>query len=57
MKNVKRLLSCLVSAAMCMSLLPAAMMPSVSAKQDPEYILMLGDSIASGYGLAEGEYR
>lgn len=57
MKNVKRLLSCLVSAAMCMSLLPAAMMPSVSAEQDPEYILMLGDSIASGYGLAEGEYR
>lgn len=57
MKNVKRLLSCLVSAAMCMSLLPAAMMPSVSAEQDPKYILMLGDSIASGYGLAEGEYR
>ena len=57
MKNVKRLLSCLVSAAMCMSLLPTAMMPSISAEQDPEYILMLGDSIASGYGLAEGEYR
>ena len=55
MKNVKRLLSGLVSAAMCMSLLPAAMVPAVSAEQDPKYILMLGDSIASGYGLAEGE--
>lgn len=57
MKNVKRLLSGFVSAAMCMSLLPAAMMPSVSAEADPGYILVLGDSIASGYGLAEGEYR
>lgn len=57
MKNVKRLLSGLVSAAMCMSLLPAAMMPSVSAEQDPKYILMLGDSIASGYGLDVADYN
>ena len=55
MKNAKRLLSGLVSAAMCMSLLPAAVMTNASA-EEADKVLLLGDSIASGYGLAEGEY-
>ena len=55
MKNAKRLLSGLVSAAMCMSLLPAAVMTNASA-EEADKVLLLGDSIASGYGHAEGEY-
>ena len=43
MKNAKRLLSGLVSAAMCMSLLPAAVMTNASA-EEADKVLLLGDS-------------